>query len=40
MTSLLEELAMQTDAPSDEEDVIRNVSAIAYVGGVETVRYN
>jgi len=38
--SLLEELAMQPDAASDQEDVIRNVAAQAYVGGVETVCYN
>ena len=39
MVSLLEKLAMQTDAPSDEEDVTRNVSALAYVAGVDTVCY-
>ena len=33
MASLLEELVMQADAPSDGEDVICNVAAIAYLGG-------
>lgn len=35
--TLLEELACRTDAPEDEEEVIRNTTATAYLGSTDTV---
>jgi hypothetical protein len=37
MVSVLEDLSRRPDAPADEEDIIRNVGALAYAAGSDTV---